>query len=149
MRKFPLMGFDICQRSAIIYDEGTEQFTGTTLEGIGQAVVGVMQQPADSANRFMKVRSIKTCQNELLVTFQQATGQEWKVTRSTTKDLKASGEAKFKDGIPGWTLELAVTQLLDKGKGRGIVANSREESDSEILGVLEESPLAVVIKGLK
>lgn len=143
------MGFDIEKHSAIIYDDGKEQFTGTTLKGIGQAVVGTMQRPDESANRFMKVRSIQTGQNELLAAFQQATGQAWSVQRSTTEELKGSGEAKFKDGIQGWTLELAVVQLLDKGKARCIVAPSWEESDSGLLGVAAESPLEVVMSSLR
>lgn len=45
MKKFPLMGFDVSKHEVIIYDQGKERFTGTTLEGIGQAVVGTLQHP--------------------------------------------------------------------------------------------------------
>ena len=60
------MGFDVTQRSAIIYESGSEPFTSTTLAGIGQAVAGVMQNPSETATRFVKVLSIQSCQNELL-----------------------------------------------------------------------------------
>ena len=148
MRKFPLMGFDVAARSAIIYDDGMERFTGTTLEGIGQSVLGVMQHPKETANRFLKVRSIHTCQNDLLDAFQSATGQQWDVRRSTTKALIESGTSKYKNGNGGWVLDLVVAQLFDLGEARCVVASYREESDSDLLGVKEESPRDVVAKAL-
>lgn len=143
------MGFDVAQRSAVIYDAGTEKFTGTTLEGIGQAVVGVLQHPEETANRFVKVRSVKTCQNELLEAFQGATGSQWDVRRASTKELLESGRRKFREGAGGWVLDLVVAQLFDEGEARCVVAESREESDAELLGVVEETPGELVEKVLK
>lgn len=149
LKLFPRMGFDIKQCSAIIYDAGTEKFTGTTLEGIGQAVVGVLQHPKETQNRLMKARSIITCQNELLESFQKATGKEWDITRSSTKALLESGRSKLKAGDGSWILDLVIAQLFDEGSGRCVVAPSREESDAELLGIVEESPHSVVAKVLK
>ena len=143
------MGFNVAQCTAIIYDAGTEQFTGTTLEGIGQAVVGVLQHPDETANRFVKVRSILTCQNELLEAFQSHTGNKWEVERSSTKALLDSGRNKLQAGIGGWVLELSVAQLFDQGEARCVVAPSRKESDSVLLGVVEISAQDVVAKIMK
>lgn len=143
------MGFNIAQCSAVVYDSGTEHFTGTTLEGIGQAVVGVLQHPDETANRFVKARSIQTCQNELLEAFQSATGSQWDVQRSSTEALLASGRSKFQAGVSGWVLELVVAQLFDKGEARCVVASSREDSDAGLLGVVEETPQEIVAKILK
>lgn len=148
LKRFPAMGFNISTNTAIIYDAGTENFTGTTLDGIGQSVVGVLQHPVPTANRFVKVRSIMTCQNELLDAFQSATGVKWEVERGSTQALVDSGKRKFADGVGGWVLDLAVAQLFDLGQGRGVVASSREESDGDLLGVVEESPRRVVEKVL-
>ncbi|KAK4539756.1 hypothetical protein LTR36_010409 [Oleoguttula mirabilis] len=144
MAKFPLMGFDVPNSRAIIYDAGTESFTGTTLAGIGQAVLGVMRHPDETANRFVKVLSLQTHQNELLQAFEKVTGREWEVSRATTKELIASGKAKFKAGSSGWVLELVVGQLFDAGEARCVVAPSREESDSALLGVAGVSAEALV-----
>lgn len=140
------MGFNVARYKAIIYDAGTEVFTGTTLEGIAQSVVGVLQHPDETTNRFMKVRSILTCQNELLEAFQSVTGSKWEVERSTIKALMESGQRNFQAGVSGWVLELVVSQLFDQGEARCVVAASREESDSDLLGVLEETPQDVVAK---
>lgn len=133
LKRYPQMGFDIAKHEAIIYDEGTEAFTGTTLKGIGQSVVGVLQNPLETANRFVPIMSIKTSQNELLAAFENATDKKWKVQRSTTKELLERGQQKMKNGQG--TLELAIVQLLDPGKGRCVVAKDFESSFSRLAGV--------------
>ncbi|KAI9148111.1 Serine carboxypeptidase [Paramyrothecium foliicola] len=148
LKKFPLMGFDLSNKTAIIYDSGTASFTGTTLEGIGQAVVGVLQHPDETRNRAVKVMSTKTCQNDLLEAFKAVTGHEWTIQRSTIQELMAVGREKQQKGIRGWTLDLAVSQLLAEGQGLGRVAQSRDESDSDLLGVTALSPKDVVLKVL-
>ncbi|KAL4898338.1 hypothetical protein BDV59DRAFT_197263 [Aspergillus ambiguus] len=149
MKRFPLMGFDIARCSAVLYDAGTEQFTGTTLQGIGQAVVGVMQHPEETTNRFVRVRSIKTCQRELLDAFESATGKRWETQQSDVQSLIDSGQRKYKEGIAGWVLALVVAQLFEPGKARCVVSPSREASDANLLGIIEESPRDVVQKALK
>lgn len=142
------MGFDIRERTALIYDSGTEPFTGTTLQGISQAVVGVLKNPAETSNRFVKVRSVKTCQNELLAAFEKATETKWSVRRSTTKELLESGRRKKEEGDGSWTIDLVVAQLYEEDAGRSVVAPSWEESDSPLLGVVEETLHEVVGKAL-
>lgn len=143
------MGFDVVNGTAIIYDAGEEIFTGTTLEGIGQSVVGVLRHPNETANRFVNVRSINTCQNELLQAFQKVTGRQWPVRYATTESMKIEGRARYKAGAGGWTLYIAVAQLLDPGMARNVVAPSREESDADLLGVVEETPESIAERVLK
>jgi ribosomal protein L12E/L44/L45/RPP1/RPP2 len=172
------MGFNIAERHATIYDAGTEEFTGTTLEGIGQSVVGVLSHPAETANRFVKVRSIQTSQNELLEAFEKVTttttsatttnnnsttntaeekegekeekeegDKKWQVSHSTAQQLLVDGRKKHAEGGGrGWVLDLLVFQLYAPDEARCVVASSREESDSPLLGVREESADEVVEK---
>ncbi|KAJ5491768.1 NAD(P)-binding protein [Penicillium diatomitis] len=149
IKKFPLMGFDIAQSSATIYDTGTENFTGTTLAGIGQSVVGVLQHPSETSNRFVKVLSIKTNQNELLEAFQRSTGQEWSVRHASVQDVAQKGRQKFQAGLGGWALEMVVAQMYDEGQARCVVAPSWEESDAPLLGVENETAEGVVAKVLQ
>lgn len=142
------MGFDVVNGTATIYDAGEEIFTGTTLEGIGQSVVGVLRHPAETANRFVNVRSINTCQNELLQAFREVTGKPWPVQHSTTEAMKVEGRRRYESGAGGWTLYVAVAQLLDPGMARNIVAPSREESDADLLGIAEETPQSIALKML-
>lgn len=148
IKKFTLMGFDVNEHSATIYDNGEEDFTGTTLNGIAQSVVGVLTHPEETRNRFVKVLSIKTCQNKLLHEFQHVTGEQWIVRKSTTKELMASGRRKLADGSGGWVLDLVVAQLYDEGEARCVVASRRSESDADLLGVVAETEEQVVMKAL-
>ncbi|PWY66104.1 NAD(P)-binding protein [Aspergillus heteromorphus CBS 117.55] len=149
MKRFPLMGFDIAQCSALIYDSGTEKFTATTLAGIGQSVVGVLQHPDETANRFVKVLSLITNQTELLEAFQRVTGRQWPVQRASAQTLIESGQRKFQAGMGGWVLELVVAQMYDEGQARCVMAPSWEASDSPLLGVKNESADEVVAKVLQ
>lgn len=144
LKRFPTLGFDIQNRAAIIYDEGKEYFTGTTLQGIGQSAVGVLQNSAETANRTVKVMSIKTCQNELLEAFQKGTESQWKVQGQPTQKLIEGARNKKEKGQGGWILDLAVAQLYVDGEGRCLVAPSWEESDSELLGVHKETAESLV-----
>ncbi|GAW24252.1 hypothetical protein ANO14919_138350 [Xylariales sp. No.14919] len=156
LAKFPRMGFNIAARRATIYDAGTEEFTGTTLEGIGQSVVGVLRHPRETANRFVKVRSIQTSQNELLAAFERASTaggegrkeeKQWEIERSTAQQALEEGRVKHAQGLGAWRLDLLVFQLYAPGEARCIVA-SRADSDSALLGVREESADDVVEKAL-
>ncbi|KAK8102483.1 NAD(P)-binding protein [Apiospora sp. TS-2023a] len=150
LRKFPRMGFNVAEGTAVIYDSGTEHFTGTTLEGIGQSVVGVLTHPAETANRFVKARSIKTCQKELLEGFQSETSgkHDWSITHEKAVDLLEGGRQKRQSGDRGWILDLLVTQLYEEGSARCVVAASREDSDAELLGIREETAREVAAKAL-
>lgn len=142
------MGFDTSNHIATLYDDGNKRFNGTTLEGIGQAVVGVLQHPSETANRFIPVLSLRVSQNELLDAFQTATNSTWEARHVMTENLRTSGEAKFKDGSTGWRLDLIAYQLFCRDDAFGNVALSREASGSELLALVEESPLSVVEKVL-
>lgn len=142
------MGFDAVNCTATIYDAGDEMFTGTTLGGIGQSVVGVLRHLDETANRFVNVRSINTCQNELLQAFRKVTGKEWPVTHSTVEAMKIEGRSRYEAKAGGWTLYIAVAQLLDPGMARSVVAQSRAESDADLLGVAEETPESIAEKVL-
>jgi hypothetical protein len=138
------MGFSVNDHSAIVYDKGEEEFTGTTLQGIAQSVVSVLVHLEETKNRFVKVLSIKTCQNKLLQAFQHVTGETWAVQRSTTKELMANGRSKLASGSGGWVLDLVVAQLYDEGEARCVITSRRSESDSDLLGVAAETEDQIV-----
>ncbi|KAI1465459.1 uncharacterized protein F4812DRAFT_124472 [Daldinia caldariorum] len=145
LKQFILMGFDVRNRRAIIYDKGTEEFTGTTLEGIGQAIAGTLKNPVKTANLFLKVRSIQTSQNLLLDAFQMVTGGPWDVRYNTSKGRFRLSQEMFKAGVNGWILDLLVYCLYTPGEPCCIIS-PRDESDSDLVRVREESALEVASK---
>ena len=131
------MGFEVSRRRATIYDSGTEPFTGTTMRGIAQAVAGILLHPEETANRFVRVRSLQTTQLELLDAFQGAVGGPgWAVEKVRSRDVLERGREKLRKGEKGAVLDLVVAQLFEEGAGRSVVVK-KEESDNELLGVEE------------
>ncbi|EXJ92009.1 hypothetical protein A1O3_00559 [Capronia epimyces CBS 606.96] len=143
LNAFPTLGFDFVNRKAIIYDSGTERFTGTTMNGIANAVVGALKHPQEVANRHLHVRSVETCQNELLAAVEEVTGEKWPVAHETTKDLLEKGRAKLAKGERGWVLDLIVAQLLEEGSGRSIVV-TQDKADNGLLEMPKEDVLGMV-----
>jgi len=151
------MGFNLVTQHATIYDAGSEEFTGTTLAGIGQSVVGVFRNLEKTANRFVAVRSIKTCQNELLAAFQKLTsssppsqqqqGEGWTIEHSTAQHLLEEGRRKHAQGNSAWRLDLLVYQLYAPGEARCVVGGE-DNADSKLLGIEQESAEEVVRKAL-
>ncbi|EXJ91206.1 hypothetical protein A1O1_04316 [Capronia coronata CBS 617.96] len=138
LKKFPTLGFDVVNRKATIYDSGTERFTGTTLAGIAQAVVGVLKCHDEVANRHLHVRSVETCQNDLLAAFEEVTGHKWPVTHDTTDNLLQRGREKRARGESGWVLDLIVAQLLEEGTDRRSIVVAQDKADNDILGMPHE-----------
>ncbi|PSR97682.1 hypothetical protein BD289DRAFT_479967 [Coniella lustricola] len=156
LQKFPILGFTLATSTVTIYDHGTEYFTGTTLEGIGQSVVGVLHHPDETANRFVKTLSIKTNQTELLQAFESATkthesgqdGNRWTVEHSTVQTLLERGRLMLSKGNGQWRVNLLVAQMFEEGQARCVLAPSWEQSDSSLLGVRSEPVEEVVAKAL-
>ncbi|PNS21184.1 hypothetical protein CAC42_3522 [Sphaceloma murrayae] len=148
LARFPLMGFDVVNRSALLYDSATQEFTGTTLEGIANAVVGVLRRPDETKNRFVSVLSLRTSQGAVFRAFEEKV-PGWTVRRDQAKRLREEGEGKCERGEKGWVLDLAVAQLFEEGEGRCCVAEDWEVSDSELVGVRKETVGEVVDKVLK
>lgn len=146
------MGVDASTRTALILDSGTEPFTGTTLAGIGQAVVGTLANLEGTRNRLLRVRSVRTCQNELLAAFQAATATgpaDWTVKHDTAAGRLAEGRRKRDAGEGGWVLDLVTAQMLEEGAGRSLVADTAEESDNALVGVVEEDLEDIVTQVLR
>lgn len=116
------------------------------MAGIANAVVGVLNHPAETANRHLLVRSVETCQNELLAAFEQVTGEKWLVAHDKAGDLLVRGREKLANGDRGWVLDLIVAQLLEEGEGRSIIA-SDETADNRLLEMPEEN-LVDIVKGI-
>ena len=116
------------------------------MPGIATAVVGILRHPQETANRHLLVRSVETCQNELLVAFEEATGKKWPISHDTTAQLIARGREKHSKGDRAWVLDLIVGQLLEEGAGRSIVATA-ETADNTLLEMPEENVLDIV-KGI-
>ncbi|OJD16224.1 hypothetical protein AJ78_03604 [Emergomyces pasteurianus Ep9510] len=146
IKRFPAFGFDLPNKAARIYDSGNEPITGVLIDSVGQAVVGTFLNPVETANKFLRVRSLQTTQNQILRAFEQITESEWAVKRLSTDELYRTGKEKMEKGNGGWILDILCTQIFADGADRSVVA-TREDSDNALVGV-QEVELEDVIRGI-
>ncbi|EDN11347.1 isoflavone reductase [Histoplasma capsulatum] len=146
IKRFPAFGFDLANKEARIYDSGNEHITGVLIDSVGQAVVGTFLNPVETANKFLRIRSLETTQNEILAAFEQLTESKWAVERISTQELYRIGREKMAMGKAGWILDILCTQIFADGGGRSVVA-TWEDSDNTLVGV-QEVELQDVIRGI-
>lgn len=143
LKKYPIFGFDIQNRTARLVDNGVELITATTLRDIGIAVRGILLHPKETANRYIHVRSTCTSQSEILQAFRDATKEEWTVTHASSSSLLENGRKAFAAGERKGMLDLLVAQLFEKGANRSIVVPT-EKSDNGLVGVQERPVIDIV-----
>jgi hypothetical protein len=85
-----LVGFNIHTKEALIFDGGDRAFSASNLSQVGNAVVAVLEN---------------------------ATGEKWKVTESTTGEAKAEGQALSAKGDSSGLLLLLKAIFLGEGYG--------------------------------
>ncbi|OAX81399.1 hypothetical protein ACJ72_04255 [Emergomyces africanus] len=124
IKRFPAFGFDIPNQAARIYDSGNEPFTGVLIDSIGQAVVGTFLNPAATANKFIRIRSLQTTQNQILRAVEQITESKWVVERISMEELYRAGNEKMEKG----------KEVFADGGDRSVVV-TREDSDNALVGV--------------
>ncbi|PGH32729.1 hypothetical protein GX50_04441 [[Emmonsia] crescens] len=146
IKRFPAFGFDLRNKAARIYDSGSEPITGVLIDSIGQAVVGTFLNPTETANKFLRIRSLQATQNQILAAFEQITESKWTVERISTEELYRVGKEKMEKGEGGWILDILCTQIFADGEDRSLVA-TREDSDNGLVGV-REVELEDVIRGI-
>ncbi|KAF1817416.1 NAD(P)-binding protein [Eremomyces bilateralis CBS 781.70] len=146
--KFPgAMGFDIPNRTARLYDDGTEPFTGTRIADIGLAVAGSLANPSKTANRFLRLRSVQTTQLELLHAFNDATQVKWANEFVSSNDVLKNSEEAMRLGEAGKAVQgFVAVQTFQKGAHRSVVA-TKEEADNGIVG-LEEVDAVEIVRGV-
>jgi len=150
IKKVPTLGFVLSESkcTAKIYDSGNEPFSCTTGSAIGSAVAGLLLHPHETANRYLKISSFKTTQNQLLAVFQDiVNGKQWDVSRISTKQvLEERMDLVKQKRFPEVFMGVVAVQLFQDGGGRGVTVEV-EDSDNDLLGVKQED-ISEVLRNL-
>lgn len=130
--------------STPIYDGGDVIASGTTLAGVGRAVVGVLKNPEETKNRPVFVAETDFTQNQLL----KLSGNEGKVQREEIKiaDLEKQGYDALKESPPNGH-KFAVNLILTGIYG-GKYGAHFTKTDNDLLGIrkLSNAEVAEVVK---
>lgn len=92
-----MLGFNIKERKALIYDSGDALTDLTLFETIGKTVSGVLEHPGETANKYVHVNSFHTSQNAILAAFEKATGNKWTIEKTTCAESLKTGNEKMKN----------------------------------------------------
>ncbi|EPS37129.1 hypothetical protein H072_9275 [Dactylellina haptotyla CBS 200.50] len=140
--KLGFLGFDIPSRRATIYDKGDRRFTASTLAQVASAVVGILLNPVETANKFMYIGSFTTSQTEILQVLKSILG-DWTVEQASSADLVDIGREKVKRRDSTAIRPLVTAAMYHEKSGSDYEAELGLSND--LLGLTKED-LEQVIK---
>ena len=118
-----------------LFDGGKNIFSATTLESIGQAVVGVLSHPEETKNRFVYLKDVDISQNELLEIAKRVDpGKTWEepVLFDTVEMEKSSYESLAKGEF---TMPVMMGFLCRAIFGPPEYGGQFTKTDNELLGI--------------
>ena len=105
------------------------------LPTIGKAVCAVLKNPAETANRTVRVHDTATTLKALLAMAQQAAGADgWTVTTPSVDETLAGSWAGVKQGRFDWPTLFGFIVTASMGDGYG---GRHETTDNALLGLPE------------
>ena len=124
-----------------LFNGGKHVFSATTLDSVGQAVVGVLSHPEETKNRFVYVKDIDISQTQLLEIAKKVdSGREWdEPIHVNTEDAEKSANAGpvMVNGRPVMTANLFR-----------VISGQFTKVDNELLGVkgMTEADVEALLK---
>ncbi|OTB07867.1 hypothetical protein M426DRAFT_317758 [Hypoxylon sp. CI-4A] len=130
---------DLSQHSAILYNGGDVPFSATNLGDIAKAVLGVIRNQAQTANRIVYVHSARVTQNQLIQYAKDVDGKDWTTSIKDTEEIKQEGLAELAKGpeadVDAATLGFSFCGIMGIGYG----GDFSTHLDNELLGIKELS----------
>ncbi|KIW24722.1 uncharacterized protein PV07_10417 [Cladophialophora immunda] len=126
------------KHAGTLFNGGDATFSTTTLKSIGQAVVGVIEHLAETANRPVYVHDTATTQNKLIAYAKEKDGQDWDTPVKSTKELYQESMAELtKGGDIGKAMVGFILSGIFGGEETGGSFEGR--TDNQLLGLKELS----------
>ncbi|KAH7037090.1 uncharacterized protein B0I36DRAFT_371789 [Microdochium trichocladiopsis] len=137
-----------------VWGSGDLPFAATTLSSVGDAVVGVLKNPEQTANRAVYIRNVVLTQNKLIALVNELNipGKEaWKTEKPDSAeiaDIVGKAEAELRAGAapgPGNMVPFLFKALFSPDHNQG-----KWGEDNELLGVKEigDEEIKAIIKGV-
>lgn len=139
------MGFDLASKTATIFNDGNGKWSTTTFGSIGLAVKNAMLVPEKTANKYLYVDSWTLSQNQILASFEKATGSKWEVVRVDADEQRKAGQAKMASG--DFSGAMSLIRYINTVEGHGGNYATYSESSNELL-FLPKPNLDEVIAGI-
>ena len=142
------MGFNLKEHKATIFNHGNDTWSTSTFATIGQAVTNALLIPNKTANKYLFIDSFTISQNQVLASFEKATGAKWEVTRVDAEEEKKKGFEKISQG--DFSGAMSLIRYINCVDGHGGNYAEYRETANELLSLPKQTldeALAKVVKG--
>ncbi|CAN9154144.1 unnamed protein product [Alternaria alternata] len=92
------LGFDLVTKTATLTDDGNTEFTVSTLESVGKAILKILEHPEETKNIYVYTSSFNLSQDNLLTVLEKIDGQDWTVKQRASKDFVEEGHRRVQKG---------------------------------------------------
>ncbi|KAF5023000.1 hypothetical protein F66182_4958 [Fusarium sp. NRRL 66182] len=124
---------DLTTSTPRVIDGGNLKFSTTSLDTLGEAIIGVLNHPEETKNRVVQVHDRLTTQNELLDLARKAyPDRRWEPVSVSLDDLVKKAEENLAQGK--LDQETAFSFLYQRIMAPGF-GGAFEETDNELLGI--------------
>ncbi|KAK4102380.1 NAD(P)-binding protein [Parathielavia hyrcaniae] len=134
-------------KQAFVIDSGNEKFHVSTLAQVGRAVVGVLNHPERTANKYLSTASFNVSRIELIALVEEVTRTKIAIRRISWWEMEAAGfvQASTVSHMSAFGIFLSVYTSQD-GVGNAL---SEEESANSLLGLPYEDLRSSVVSWLR
>ncbi|KAK0630443.1 hypothetical protein B0T17DRAFT_220991 [Bombardia bombarda] len=140
---FAYTGINLKEKTAHIVDSGNEKWQASQRTHIGKAVVGILNHPDETANKYLTTASFNPSSNEIIAIVEELTGSKIAVTRQKSAERQQIGLDKLAQG--DYSAFLDFLTVLNQADGAGNAVTG-EDSANGVLG-LQSEDLREVLKG--
>ncbi|KAH0841507.1 hypothetical protein AYO21_07102 [Fonsecaea monophora] len=139
---------DFTNHKAVLFDEGDNRISSTSLPVIGKAIVGILKNLEATENRIVRVSEVILTQNQLLrIARELRPDINWQITR-------VPASAVLKEGLDGLSAgDFSTAAILKVIGGTAFAGDAYgaayDENDNELLGIKEltEEDLKTLVAG--
>jgi uncharacterized protein YbjT (DUF2867 family) len=128
-------GVDVKNKKIEIFDGGEHGYTATPLDMVARGVVGVLQNPKETANRTVRIHGTKMTQNRQLELLQRFTGKDgWNVSNVKLAEREQEGYKGLQNDpsdIFGWVMPMLHCAVF----GADFRNDFSKNNDNELLGL--------------
>lgn len=145
--KIGVMGHNISEQTALIFNDGNQPWSTTTLTTIGLAVKNAMLIPEETANRYLYIDSFTVSQNQVVASLEKATGKKWQTMHVNAEEQKKEGLEKMARG--DFSGAMSLIRYINCVQGHGGNYIDYEQSANELLLLPKQTLDEVVVEVLK
>jgi hypothetical protein len=132
------LGFNLESRTALIYGSGETKISYTSISAAGEAILGALQNPSATTNKYLYIASTTASQNYILASLEKATSKTWTVNKANTAEARKEGAEKLAQGDFSGIVPL-LQGLMYGGDTEGDFEKTPGGLANKILGVPQEN----------